>query len=33
MIEIVLGITFCIVVAVIWKGVSCMKNRSDTLED
>jgi hypothetical protein len=33
MIEIILGITFLIVIVVVWKGISCLKNHSETLED
>jgi len=33
MIEIILGITFLIIIAVVCKGISCMKNHSETLED
>lgn len=33
MIEFVLGITLLIIIAVVWKGISCMKNNNDTSED
>jgi hypothetical protein len=33
MIEFIFGITFFIVVGIIWKGVSCLKNHKDTSED
>lgn len=33
MIETILGVTFLCVLVIVWKGVSCMKNHSDTSED
>ena len=33
MIEIILGITLLVIVAVAWKGISCLKNHSETSED
>jgi hypothetical protein len=33
MTEIILTITFLIVIAIIWKGISCLKNSKETLED
>jgi hypothetical protein len=33
MIEIILGVTLLIIFAVVWKGISCMKNSKETSED
>jgi len=33
MIEFILGFTLLIIIAIIWKGISCMKNHSETSED
>ena len=33
MIEIILGVTLLIILAVVWKGISCLKNHSETSED
>jgi hypothetical protein len=33
MIEIILGVTLLVIIAVVWKGISCMKNHSETSED
>ena len=33
MTEIILIITFLIVIAIIWKGISCLKNSKETSED
>lgn len=33
MIEIILGITLLVIIGVVWKGISCLKNNNDTSED
>jgi hypothetical protein len=33
MTEIILTVTLLIVIAVVWKGISCMKNSKETSED
>jgi hypothetical protein len=33
MTEIILTITFLIIIAIIWKGISCLKNSKETSED
>jgi hypothetical protein len=33
MTEIILTVTLLIVIAVVWKGISCLKNSKETSED
>jgi hypothetical protein len=33
MVEIILGITFFVVLVIVWKGISCLKNHSEASED
>jgi len=33
MIEFILGITLLIIIAIVWKGISCLKNNKETSED